>query len=161
MYGLLPMKIQSQDLKHGALFSALRLHWSLEQVLCLCGSLGNFLVSSAAGACRLYVLSMIRSAVHSSNVNAGETISAEYKLEYGTDKIEMHVGAVKEGQRVLLVDDLIATGGTLAAGISLMEKARLVTVLLWCLHSLVHVCQLNVGQPDSGRSSCCGGSLRH
>ncbi len=34
----------------------------------------------------------------------------------------MHVGAIKEGQRVLLVDDLIATGGTLAAGISLMEK---------------------------------------
>jgi adenine phosphoribosyltransferase len=35
----------------------------------------------------------------------------------------MHVGAIKEGQRVLLVDDLIATGGTMVAGISLMEKA--------------------------------------
>ena len=140
MYVLLLIRIQSQDLKHGALFSALRLRWSLQQGLCLCESLGNFLVSSAAGACKLYVLSLVCSAVHCSNVNAGETISAEYKLEYGTDKIEMHVGAVKEGQRVLLVDDLIATGGTLAAGISLMEKARLVTVLLWCLHSLIRLC---------------------
>ena len=85
------------------------------------------------------VLSITCSAVHSSNFYAGETISAEYKLEYGTDKIEMHVGAVKKGQRVLLVDDLIATGGTLAAGISLMETARLLTMLRLCLHSLVIV----------------------
>ena len=56
---------------------------------------------------------------------AGEKISAEYKLEYGSDRIEMHVGAIKQGQRVLLVDDLIATGGTLAAGIYLMEKVSM------------------------------------
>lgn len=43
----------------------------------------------------------------------GATVSVEYKTEYSVDKIEMHIGAVKEGQRVLLVDDLIATGGTL------------------------------------------------
>lgn len=54
----------------------------------------------------------------------GETISAEYKLEYGTDKIEMHVGAIKSGQRVLLIDDLIATGGTMAAGMFLIKKVR-------------------------------------
>ena len=72
-------------------------------------------------------------------MSAGETISAEYKLEYGSDKIEMHVGAVKEGQRVLLIDDLIATGGTLAAGISLIEKVyqllfvwHFSTFLLFC-----------------------------
>ena len=59
---------------------------------------------------------------------AGKKISAEYKLEYGSDKIEMHVGAIKQGQRVLLVDDLIATGGTLAAGIYLMKK---VSMYLW------------------------------
>lgn len=52
----------------------------------------------------------------------GETIGASYQLEYGEDRIEMHVGAVKEGQRVLLIDDLIATGGTLAAGIKLMQQ---------------------------------------
>ena len=53
---------------------------------------------------------------------AGETVSAEYSLEYGTDKIEMHVDHVKKGQRVLLMDDLIATGGTLAAGAQLIKQ---------------------------------------
>lgn len=51
--------------------------------------------------------------IYSSKTSAGETISATYETEYSTDKIEMHTGAVKEGQKVLLVDDLIATGGTL------------------------------------------------
>lgn len=54
----------------------------------------------------------------------GETIGASYQLEYGEDRIEMHLGHVKEGQRVLLIDDLIATGGTLAAGIKLMNQVR-------------------------------------
>ena len=52
----------------------------------------------------------------------GETISEEYSLEYGTDKIEMHLGAVSPGDRVLLVDDLVATGGTLGAGIRLLGE---------------------------------------
>ena len=43
----------------------------------------------------------------------GETIFADYVTEYSTDRIEMHTGAIQAGQRVLLVDDLIATGGTL------------------------------------------------
>ena len=47
------------------------------------------------------------------SLHTGETVSVEYKTEYSTDKIEMHTGAVKPGQRVLLIDDLIATGGTL------------------------------------------------
>ncbi len=46
-------------------------------------------------------------------LNAGATISADYVTEYSTDRIEMHVGALQPGQRVVLVDDLIATGGTL------------------------------------------------
>lgn len=45
---------------------------------------------------------------------AGETIYADYITEYSTDRIEMHVGAVKAGQRVVLIDDLVATGGTLS-----------------------------------------------
>eukprot|EP00897_Mesotaenium_endlicherianum_P007427 jgi/Mesen1/6712/ME000344S05995 len=53
----------------------------------------------------------------------GETISEEYSLEYGTDKIEMHKGAVGPEDKVLLVDDLVATGGTLGAGIRLIERA--------------------------------------
>eukprot|EP00249_Psilotum_nudum_P019872 c27455_g3_i1 orf=364-981(+) len=52
----------------------------------------------------------------------GEVISEQYSLEYGTDCIEMHVGAVVPDDRVLVVDDLIATGGTLSAAINLLER---------------------------------------
>lgn len=51
---------------------------------------------------------------------SGEVISEEYSLEYGTDKMEMHVGAVEPGERALVIDDLIATGGTLCAAIKLL-----------------------------------------
>ena len=51
-----------------------------------------------------------------------ETISAEYELEYGTNTLEMHVDAVEPGTRVLIVDDLLATGGTVAATIELVER---------------------------------------
>ena len=50
------------------------------------------------------------------------TIRESYITEYSTDSIEMHEGAVQPGQRVLLVDDLIATGGTLNAGINLISE---------------------------------------
>jgi adenine phosphoribosyltransferase len=49
------------------------------------------------------------------------TIGHDYELEYGTDRVEMHIDAVSKGERVLLVDDLIATGGTAEAGIRLLE----------------------------------------
>lgn len=51
------------------------------------------------------------------------TLSEEYALEYGTDTIEIHSDAVREGDRVLLVDDLIATGGTAEASIRLLQRA--------------------------------------
>jgi len=51
------------------------------------------------------------------------TLRAEYALEYGTDSVEMHTDAIKPGQRVLLIDDLIATGGTAQAAAQLIEKA--------------------------------------
>lgn len=51
-----------------------------------------------------------------------DTISQDYELEYGTATIEMHKDAIKEGQKVVIVDDLIATGGTLAASVKLVEK---------------------------------------
>ena len=51
-----------------------------------------------------------------------ETISQEYQLEYGTDKIEIHTDAIKEGDNVLIVDDLLATGGTAEAACKLINK---------------------------------------
>ena len=51
-----------------------------------------------------------------------ETVSTEYELEYGTDIIEMHRDAIKPGERVLLIDDLIATGGTAEAAIRLLRE---------------------------------------
>lgn len=51
-----------------------------------------------------------------------ETVSREYALEYGTATIEMHVDAVKKGQKVVIIDDLLATGGTAKAMIELVES---------------------------------------
>lgn len=54
-------------------------------------------------------------------------------MEYGTDKIEMHVGAVEPGERAIIIDDLIATGGTLAAAIRLLGKrtnSRLILLIM-------------------------------
>jgi len=54
----------------------------------------------------------------------GQAIGEDYALEYGTDRIEMHIGAVNEGERVLIVDDLIATGGTAEAAIRLIRAVK-------------------------------------
>ncbi len=51
-----------------------------------------------------------------------KTITEEYSLEYGTDRLQVHADAVVPGERVVIVDDLIATGGTLVAASKLVEK---------------------------------------
>ena len=68
------------------------------------------------------------------NINAGcilirkpgklpaETISEEYDLEYGKDKLEIHKDAVEKGKKVIVIDDLLATGGTLNAACKLLKK---------------------------------------
>lgn len=66
----------------------------------------------------------------------GEVISEEYSLEYGTDKIEMHVGAVQPNDRALIVDDLIATGGTLCAAAKLIERVGAEVVECACVIEL-------------------------
>jgi len=50
------------------------------------------------------------------------TVEETYELEYGSATVELHTDAVKAGERVLLIDDLIATGGTMMAGMKLLEK---------------------------------------
>ncbi|WP_058833744.1 adenine phosphoribosyltransferase [Luteimonas abyssi] len=52
----------------------------------------------------------------------GTTLQVEYALEYGTDRLEMHADALGPGRRVLLVDDVLATGGTLCAAARLLER---------------------------------------
>ncbi|CAN1287784.1 Adenine phosphoribosyltransferase 5 [Linum perenne] len=56
------------------------------------------------------------------SVVAGKVICQSYELEYGTDCLEMQVDAVQPGDRALIIDDLVATGGTLSAGIKLLGK---------------------------------------
>jgi adenine phosphoribosyltransferase len=51
-----------------------------------------------------------------------KTIREEYQLEYGTDSLEIHIDAIKKGEKVLIVDDLLATGGTVQATCKLVEK---------------------------------------
>ena len=71
-----------------------------------------------------------------------DTIGESYELEYGVDEVEIHVDAVSKGDRVLLVDDLIATGGTAAASIKLLERAGAEIVL----------CSFIIDLPDIGGS---------
>jgi len=53
-----------------------------------------------------------------------DKISIEYELEYGTDSLEIHTDAIEPGQKVLIVDDLLATGGTMAAAAQLVERLQ-------------------------------------
>jgi len=69
-----------------------------------------------------------------------DTHEQEYDLEYGTDTVEMHTDAIKEGDQVLLIDDLIATGGTACASIELIRKAG----------GVVIGCSFIVDLPDLG-----------
>ena len=52
----------------------------------------------------------------------GPVVALDYALEYGTDRIEVQADAVRPGARVVVVDDLLATGGTMAAGIALLRQ---------------------------------------
>jgi len=66
----------------------------------------------------------------------GQTIGYEYDLEYGTDVIEIQADAVEPGQRVVILDDLLATGGTLAAAIGLLRQCGAEPVAAACLMEL-------------------------
>ncbi len=65
-----------------------------------------------------------------------DCISQSYDLEYGTDELEVHVDAIKEGDEVLVVDDLLATGGTLEAAGLLVEKLKGNVMSMGCIIEL-------------------------
>lgn len=69
----------------------------------------------------------------------GQVLSVEYDLEYGTDKLEIHTDAFPPGTRVLLVDDLLATGGTIFAATELIRKLGGKTVGLAFLIELAYL----------------------
>ena len=66
----------------------------------------------------------------------GETVSHEYELEYGTDTIEIQTDAVKAGQKVMLLDDILATDGTMAAATELLRKVGADVVGAACILEL-------------------------
>lgn len=70
----------------------------------------------------------------------GSTFAARYNLEYGVDSIEIHTDAIAAGQRVLLVDDLIATGGTALGAVELIERSG----------GVIHECCFIIDLPDLG-----------
>ncbi|MBU2512878.1 adenine phosphoribosyltransferase [bacterium] len=67
----------------------------------------------------------------------GKTISESYELEYGTDELEIHVDAINPGEKVLIVDDLLATGGTLKAAADLIKKVGGEIIGLSCIIELL------------------------
>jgi adenine phosphoribosyltransferase len=66
-----------------------------------------------------------------------KTVRASYALEYGTDSLEMHADAINQGQRVLVVDDLLATGGTARATVDLIKQIGGDVQAVACLIELV------------------------
>jgi adenine phosphoribosyltransferase len=76
-----------------------------------------------AGAPLAYALGVSLVVVRKPGKLPYKTTSVSYELEYGTDSLEMHVDAVHEGQRVAIIDDLLATGGTARAAVELLEGA--------------------------------------
>lgn len=71
-----------------------------------------------------------------------ETVGQDYELEYGVDRIEIHADAIHPGERILLVDDLIATGGTAEAAVTLIRK----------LGGEIVECAFAIDLPDIGGS---------
>jgi len=76
------------------------------------------------GAALAYAMELPFIPVRKKGKLPGETIVQEYELEYGTSSVEVHIDAVKPGDRVVLIDDLLATGGTIGAIVDLMRMLK-------------------------------------
>lgn len=81
--------------------------------------------------------------IRKQNKLPAETIGRDYQLEYGSDRIEIHVDAIQPGERILLIDDLIATGGTAEAAVGLIQD----------IGGAVVECCFVIDLPDVGGSS--------
>jgi adenine phosphoribosyltransferase len=92
------------------------------------------------GGCLAYLLGKGFVPVRKKGKLPAETVSESYDLEYGTDTIQIHKDAITKGQNVLIIDDLIATGGTMLAACRLVEK----------LGGKVVECAFIVDLPDIG-----------
>ena len=94
------------------------------------------------GAALAYKLGIGFVPIRKSGKLPAETIGHDYALEYGADRVEIHTDAIAQGERVLLVDDLIATGGTAEAAVALIQK----------LDGVVVGCAFVINLPDLGGS---------
>ena len=74
-------------------------------------------------------------------------VSAEYSLEYGVDALELHIDAIKSGERVLILDDLLATGGTAKAAGELVMKLKGNIVCFAFLINLVELRGIDILKP--------------
>lgn len=94
------------------------------------------------GAALAYKLGLGFVPIRKSGKLPAETVGHDYALEYGADRVEIHLDAIAEGEHVLLVDDLIATGGTAEAAVTLIQK----------LSGVVMGCAFVIDLPDLGGS---------
>ena len=92
------------------------------------------------GAALAYKLELGFVPIRKSGKLPAETLGHDYELEYGADRVEIHTDAIVEGEQVLLVDDLIATGGTAEAAVALIQK----------LGGIVMGCGFVIDLPDIG-----------
>lgn len=95
------------------------------------------------GAALSYKLGVGFVPIRKSGKLPADTVGHDYALEYGVDRVEIHTDAIAEGEQVLLVDDLIATGGTAHAAVMLIQK----------LGGLVVGCAFVIDLPDLGGSN--------
>lgn len=118
---------------------ALSQHYSAKKIDKIAGVEARGFIIGAALACKLGVGFV---PIRKSGKLPAQTVGHDYALEYGADRVEIHVDAVDKGEQVLLVDDLIATGGTAEASIALLEK----------LGGVVMGCAFVIDLPDLGGS---------
>jgi len=95
------------------------------------------------GAALAYKLGLGFVPIRKSGKLPAETVGHNYALEYGADRVEIHIDAIGKDEQVLLVDDLIATGGTAEASIALIQK----------LGGIVMGCAFVIDLPDLGGSA--------